>query len=128
MAVSVFATVVTALANPREWEAAIAALIILIPFGLIVAIPLGLVTLLLGRPILVGVYGVLSENWPRQSVPLAGASVSLFPFTALCLFAWDDFDLFASSSASLVTTLILGALVGAVMAHWVLRAESEAPS
>lgn len=119
--VATLGVVVTAFQTPGPFDDILAALVVVIGFGLLLAFPVGLVTWAFGWPVLNAVFRLLDPKWPQASVELAGASVAVVPVLLIVFFGGEDFDLFSSPLLSYGMPLILGGMVGAVMSNRLLR-------
>lgn len=123
----VYATIamgVTVASTPASVGDVVGALVIVIGFGLLIAIPVGLVTWALGWPILQAVFNMTDAKWPMASVELAGAAVALVPVSILLIFSGGEFDIFASPAVSFIVLVGVGAAIGATIARILLRARA----
>ena len=117
--VSLIAVAVTAEKEPAAMAVFIPVFLLVTICGLIVAVPLVLITLPIGRLIVLGVDRV--PRLPRRvTVPLSGAMVSLVPLSMIALVSGADFDLVGSVSDSFGGMFVIGASVGAVTAYRLL--------
>lgn len=116
---SFIAVAVTAEKEPAAMAVFVPIFLLVTICGFIVAIPLVLITLPLGRLIVLGV-DRLPQLSRRVTVPLSGALVSLVPLSVMMIVSGADFDLVGSASESFGGMFVIGAGVGAVMAYRLL--------